>query len=243
VARSGDPGWGTITAMARKKIVETFGSTTQRVSGWVMFAIVLAFAVDIVVQWAGREAWVPFTVALLFGTLAWVTSIRPLVIAYEDRLQVRNFLKTADLDWASIERAEMHGDLTIYPVDESNGLLKAISVSARRPDGSKGIAGMRNLFGVGGAGQNAKVGTDLDAADDMRGPGERRPTTQPITTAGPIRGDHAKGRHAVERITAMATNAKSLTPDSTAWQVRWAIPECAVLIVSVVLLVLAIIFR
>jgi len=54
---------------------------------------------------------------------------------------------------------------------------------------------------------------------------------------------HAKGRHAVERITAMATNAKSLTPDSTAWQVRWAIPECAVLIVSVVLLVLAIIFR
>ena len=78
----------------------------------------------------------------------------------------------------------------------------------------------------------------------MRGPGERRPTTtQPITSARPIRGDHAKGRYAVERITAMATNAKNLTPERTAWQIRWAIPECAVLIVSVVLLLLAIIFR
>lgn len=229
--------------MARKKIVETYGSTTQRVSGWVMFVIVLAFAVDIIVQWAGREAWVPFTVAMLFGTAAWITSIRPLVVAYEDKLQVRNFLKTADLDWASIARAEMHGDLTIYPVDESNGLLKAIAVSARRPDGSKGIAGMRNLFG-GAAGQNAKIGTDLDAADTMRGPGERRPTTtQPVNTVRPVKGDHAKGRYAVERITAMATNAKNLTPGNTAWEIRWAIPECVMLTLSVVLLVLAIIFR
>lgn len=208
--------------MARKKIVETYGSTTQRISGWVMFAIVLAFAVDIVAQWAGREAWVPFTVALLFGTAAWITSIRPLVIAYEDRLHVRNFLRTADLDFASIARVEMHGDLTIYPVDERQQLIKAISVSARRPDGSKGMAGMRNLFG----------------------PGERRPTsTQPITTVRPVRGDHAKARYAVERITAMVTNAKNLTPERTTWQVRWALPECAALIVSVVLLILAIIFR
>jgi hypothetical protein len=230
--------------MARKQIVETFGSTTQRVSGWVMFAIVVAFAVDIVAQWAGRAAWVPFTVALVFGTLAWITSIRPLVIAYEDKLQVRNFLKTADLDWASIERAEMHGDLTIYPVDQNKRLLKAISVSARRPDGSKGLTGMRNLFGVGGAGQNARVDTAVDAADDMRGPGERRPTTtQPNTSVRPVRGDHAKGRYAVERITAMATNAKNLTPERTAWQIRWAIPECVVLIASFVLLILAIIFR
>ncbi len=231
--------------MARKKIVETYGSTTQRISGWVMFAIVLAFAVDIVAQWAGREAWVPFTVALLFGTAAWITSIRPLVIAYEDRLHVRNFLRTADLDFASIARVEMHGDLTIYPVDESQHLIKAISVSARRPDGSKGMAGMRNLFGAGGVpGANAKIDTGLDAADAMRGPGERRPTsTQPITTVRPVRGDHAKARYAVERITAMVTNAKNLTPERTTWQVRWALPECAALIVSVVLLILAIILR
>jgi hypothetical protein len=230
--------------MARKKIVETYGSTTQRVSGWVMFAIVLAFAVDIVVQWAGREAWVPFTVALLFGTLAWITSIRPLVIAYEDRLQVRNFLRTAELDWAAIERAEMHGDLTIYPVDENKATLKAIAVSARRPDGSKGLTGMRNLFGMGGAGAGARVGTGLDVADSMRGLGEQRPTpTPPIVTSRTIRGDHAKGRYAVERIMAMATNAKNLSPDRTAWQIRWAIPECVALIVSVVLLILAIVFR
>lgn len=231
--------------MARKKIVETFGSTTQRVSGWVMLAIVAAFAVDVIVQWEGREAWVPFTVALMFGTAAWITSIRPIVIAYEDKLQVRNFLKTADLDWASIATAEMHGDLTIYPVDETKRNLKAISVSARRPDGSKGMAGMRNLFGAGGGlGANAKVDTALDAADDMRGPGERRPaTTRPITSVRPLKGDHAKGRYAVERITAMATNAKNLTPDRTTWQVRWSIPETTVLSVSVVLLILAIIFR
>jgi hypothetical protein len=228
--------------MARKKIVETFGSTSQRVSGWVMFVIVAAFAVDIIVQWAGRDAWVPFAVALLVGTAAWITSIRPLVVAYEDKLQVRNFLRTADLDWASIARAEMHGDLTLYPVDADTSLLKAIAVSARRPDGSKGIAGMRNLFGAGGSAQNAKVGTELDAADDMRGPGERRPTTtQPVTSVRPVRGDHAKGRYAVERITAMATNAKNLSPERTSWQVRWSIPECTALTVSVVLLILALI--
>jgi hypothetical protein len=181
---------------------------------------------------------------LLFGTAAWITSIRPLVVAYEDKLQVRNFLKTADLDWASIERAEMHGDLTIYPVDESNGLLKAVAVSARRPDGSKGIAGMRNLFGMGGAGAEGRVGTGLDVADSMRGLGEQRPTsTPPIATVRTIRGDHAKGRYAVERITAMATNAKNLTPGSTTWQIRWSIPECTMLTVSVLLLILAIIFR
>jgi hypothetical protein len=229
--------------MARNKIVETFGSTTQRISGWVMFAIVAAFAVDVVVQWAGREAWVPFTVALLFGTAAWITSIRPLVVAYEDRLQVRNFLKTADLEWASIDRAEMHGDLTIYPVDHENAILKAISVSARRPDGSKGIAGMRNLMGGGGAGR-ADIRNPVDIADDSRGPGEQRPAnTQPVTTIRPVKGDHAKGRYAVERITTLATNAKNLTPDRTAWQVSWAIPECVMLSLSVVLLVLAIIFR
>jgi hypothetical protein len=230
--------------MARKKIVETFGSTTQRVSGWVMLAIVVAFAVDIVAQWEGREAWIPFTVALLFGTAAWITSIRPLVVAYEDKLQVRNFLRTADLDWAAVERAEMHGDLTIYPVDENKGTLKAISVSARRPDGSKGLTGMRNLFGMGGAGAAAKVDTGLDVADSMRGLGEQRPTpTPPIVTARTIRGDHAKGRYAVERITALSTNAKNLTPDRTEWIIRWSIPECVVLSVAVVLLVLAIIFR
>lgn len=230
--------------MGRKKIVETFGSTTQRVSGWVMFAIVLAFAVDILVQWAGREAWVPFTVALLFGTAAWITSIRPLVIAYEDGLRVRNFLKTADLDWAAIRTAEMHGDLTIYPVDENERLLKAIAVSARRPDRAKGLTGMRNLFSGGAAGPNATIGTDLDAADAMRAPGERQPTTTTApTSVRPVRGDHAKGRYAVERITALATNAKNLTPERTAWQVRWAIPECAALIASVVLLILAIAFR
>jgi len=230
--------------MARKKIVETYGSTTQRISGWVMFAIVSAFAVDIIAQWAGREAWVPFTVALLFGTAAWITSIRPLVIAYEDRLHVRNFLKTADLDWASIDRVEMHGDLTIYPVEESQHLLKAISVSARRPDGSKGVAGMRNLLGTGGAGHRAEISSPLDVADANRGPGEQRPTrTPPVSTIRPVKGDHAKARYAVERITAMVTNAKNLTPERTTWQVRWAIPECAALIVSVVLLILAIIFR
>jgi len=230
--------------MARKQIVETFGSTTQRVSGWVMLAIVVAFGADVVVQWAGREAWVPFTVALLFASAAWITSIRPLVVAYEDKLQVRNFLRTADLDWASIDRAEMHGDLTIYPVDENHGLLKAIAVSARRPDGSKGLTGMRNLFGVGAAGPNAKVGTALDAADGMRGPGERRPTTtQHVDSVRPLRGDHAKGRYTVERITAMATNARNLTPEATTWQVRWSIPECTMLSVSVVLLILAIVFR
>lgn len=229
--------------MARKKIVETYGSTTQRISGWVMFVIVLAFAVDIVVQWAGREAWVPFTVALLFGTAAWITSIRPLVVAYEDTLQVRNFLKTADLDWASIDRAEMHGDLTIYPVDTDIPVLKAISVSARRPDGSKGIAGMRNLMAGGGAGR-ADIRTPVDIADASRGPGEQRPTTTaPITSARPVKGDHAKGRYAVERINAMASNARNLTPGRTAWQIRWAIPECVMLALSVVLLILAIIFR
>lgn len=226
--------------MARKKIVETFGSTTQRVSGWVMLAIVAAFAADIIVQWEGHEAWVPFAVALLFGTAAWITSIRPLVVAYEDKLHVRNFLKTSDLDWASIDRAEMHGDLTLYPVDENNHILKAISVSARRPDGSKGIAGMRNLFGRGGS----TIGTGLDVEDSMQGLDEhRRKQTPPISTIRPLKGDHAKGRYAVERITAMSTNAKNLTPDRTTWQVRWAIPECTVLSASVLLLILAIIFR
>ena len=227
--------------MARKKIVETYGSTSQRVVGWVAFTIVVVFLVDVAIQWAGREAWVPAAVALLIGVLVWITSIRPLVIAYEGSLRVRNFLKTADLDLAAIESAELRGELIIHPADHELTPVKAIAVSARRPDSTRGIGGMRNAFGMG-AGQNAAIGTELDVA----GQPTASPATQATRTAAsqrPTKGDHAKGKYAVDRIEAMATKARNLTPEQVDWKVYWAIPECAGLAVAVVLFVLAIALR
>jgi hypothetical protein len=194
--------------MARAQTVETFGASRQRMAGLVMLVFVVAFVADVIIQWRGANGLLPMAVALFFGAVVWITSVRPVVVAYEDRLAVRNFLRDAHLDWAAIGGAAMRGDLVIEPVDGQHKPVKSVAVQARRPDRTQGMSGVRMSLGM-----RERDEVQLGEAQ-MHGP--------------PRRGDHAKGAYAVERIEGWASEARARPGAPAAWQVRWAVPECVV---------------
>jgi len=210
--------------MARAKSIETFGATRQRMVGFVMLVCVVAFVADVLIQWQGVEGLLPMAVALFFGAVVWVTSVRPIVVAYEDRLTVRNFLRDADLEWAAIETAVMRGDLVIEPVDKNNKPVKSVAVQARRPDRTQGMSGVRMSLGM------------RDRDED--------PDPNPAAAHGPPRrGDHAKGAYAVSRIVGLADQHRVRRDAPAGWHLRWAVPECAVFAATLAFLVVMIVVQ
>ncbi len=233
--------------VARHRVVESFGSGRLRATGWVMLAIVVAFLADVVIEWQGRDALLPLAIATFIGVGCWIVSIRPWVVAYDDELLVRNFLRDGRMQWAAIREAQMQGDLVVIPVDETNSRVRSVAVQARRPDRYQGINGMKNALGFGGAtalADRATVSTPVDQAEQMRAPAERAPQRSAHPSIErPTRGDQAKGQYTVDRIESMAKRAKFTTPQMNRWTVSWAIPECVALALSAVLLIVAIVLH
>lgn len=188
-----------------------------------MVVFVVAFVADVIIQWQGSDGVLPMAIALFFGAIVWVTSVRPLVIAYDERLKVRNFLRDAEVDWAAIEGAQMRGDLVIDPVDKTHEPVKCIAVQARRPDRTQGVAGLR-----------ASLGMRTD---------EQPPDPSAAHGAPPRRGDHAKGDYAAERISGMADRTRVKPGAPAGWRVHWAVTECVVFAATLGFLVVAIVLR
>jgi hypothetical protein len=189
----------------RGRILETYGSGSQRVIGWILIVVGLLFAGDVFVEWTDPSALRPAAIAILFAALSWVTSARPLVIAYENGLRIRNFYRDHDLDWTAIDHAELRGELTVFPIDESKP-VNAVAVSGRRPDRPNLAGRYPTPFG-GLSGPGARVESEMDVADRQRPEGAR-------TLQGPPRIDHpamyerSKGLYAADRISQMARDAR-----------------------------------
>jgi hypothetical protein len=194
----------------RRRVLETYGSGTQRVIGWILIVVALLFAGDVFIEWTDPSALRPAAIALLFAAIAWVTSARPLVIAYEDGLRIRNFYRDHDFDWTAIDHAELRGELTVFPIDETKPVT-AVAVSGRRPD-KPNLAGRYPTPFGGLSGPGAKVDSEMDVADRQRPDGARTmqgpPRVDHPAMYRPKRGERSKGLYAADRITGMAVDAR-----------------------------------
>jgi hypothetical protein len=195
----------------RRRVLETYGSGTQRVIGWILIVLALLFAGDVFIEWTDSSALRPASIAILFATLAWVTSGRPLVIAYEDGLRIRNFYRDYDFDWTAIDHAELRGELTVFPIDEGTP-VNAVAVSGRRPDRPNLAGRFPTPFG-GLSGPGARVDSEMDVADRQRPDGARTlqgpPRIDHPAMYRPKRGERSKGLYAADRISQMASDARA----------------------------------
>lgn len=200
----------------RRRILETYGSGTQRVVGWILIVVALVFVADIFIEWDGIDSLRPAAVAFLFAVLAWVTSARPLVIAYEDGLKIRNFYRDYDIDWAAIDHSDLLGELTVYFADDSPK-VSAVAVSGRKPD-RPNLAG-RFPTPFTGLSDKAKVDNEMDVADAQRPPSAQNLQGPPMpdhpALHRPKRGERSKGLYAADRITQMAEDARERATDTT----------------------------
>ena len=227
----------------RGRVLETYGSGTQRVIGWILIVLALLFAGDVFVEWTDASALRPAAIAILFATLAWVTSARPLVIAYENGLRIRNFYRDYDFDWTAIDHAELRGELTVFPVDEGKP-VNAVAVSGRRPDRPNLSGRFPTPFG-GFSGSGARIESEMDVADRQRPEGARTlqgpPRIDHPAMLRPKRGERSKGLYAADRISQMARDARERAkPGQSADRTkRLAVFEVAVSIAALVFVVVA----
>jgi hypothetical protein len=227
----------------RGRILETYGSGSQRVIGWVLIVGGLLFAGDVFVEWTDSSALRPAAIAILFAALSWVTSARPLVIAYENGLRIRNFFRDYELDWTAIDHAELRGELTVFPVDESKRVT-AVAVSGRRPDRPNLAGRFPAPFG-GLSGPGAQVDSEMDVADRQRPAGARSlpgpPRIDHPAMYRPKRGERSKGLYAADRISQMARDARARAkPGQPAGHTsRIAVFEIVISIAAVAFVVIA----
>ena len=185
----------------------------------------------------------PAAIAILFATLAWVTSARPLVIAYENGLRIRNFFRDYEFDWTSIDHAELRGELTVFPVDEGKP-VNAVAVSGRRPDRPNLAGRFPTPFG-GLSGPGARVESEMDVADRQRPEGARTlqgpPRIDHPAMYRPKRGERSKGLYAADRISQMARDARERAkPGQSADRSgRLAVFEVAISIAALVFVIVA----
>jgi Bacterial PH domain len=227
----------------RGRVLETYGSGTQRVIGWILIVLALLFAGDVFVEWTDSSALRPAAIAILFAVVAWVTSARPLVIAHENGLRIRNFFRDHEFDWTAIDHAELRGELTVFPIDEGKR-VNAVAVSGRRPD-RPNLAGQYPTPFGGLSGPGARVDSEMDVADRQRPEGARTlqgpPRIDHPAMYRPKRGERSKGLYAADRISQMAHDARERArPGHSAnHSSRLAVFEVAISIASLVFLAVA----
>ncbi|WP_377270997.1 PH domain-containing protein [Peterkaempfera sp. SMS 1(5)a] len=80
-----------------------YRSTMGVIGGVLLLAVALWLIVDAVVYGTGRTPWVALSAALLFVPLVAAYTLRPVVRADQERLTVRNPLRTVVAPWATVE--------------------------------------------------------------------------------------------------------------------------------------------
>ena len=135
----------------------TYRSSAGIAGGALLLALSLWLGVDTVVQGHGRAPWLALAGLLCAVPLITAFSFRPVVLANDDRLLVRNPFRTITLPWAAV--ADVRAGYSSEVFDQSGGKyqLWAIPVSLRQrkrasaPSGT-GCRGRREpqLLGDGG---------------------------------------------------------------------------------------------
>ncbi|MFI6688154.1 PH domain-containing protein [Streptomyces sp. NPDC050485] len=110
----------------------TYRSSAGIAGGALLLALILWLGVDAVVQGHGNAPWLALAGLLCAVPLIVAFSFRPVVLANDDRLLVRNPFRTITLPWAAV--ADVRSGYSSEVFDQSGGKyqLWAIPVSLRQ---------------------------------------------------------------------------------------------------------------
>lgn len=100
--------------MATRQALGSFTATGARVMGILGMLIALVVVVDVFVEWRTAEGLAVAAVAALFGATFWVGLIRPAVVAYDDGILLRNFLRDVHIPWHLVGHIDLSPILTVY---------------------------------------------------------------------------------------------------------------------------------
>jgi hypothetical protein len=146
------------------------------VGGVLLLALVAWLGVDALVRGQGRTPWLALATMLLLVPLVSAFTIRPAVFANDERLRVRNPLRTITLPWAAVgglrsgysnevlDRAGAKYQLWAIPVSlrarkkASRAQLRATSAGSRTGGGLFGGSRTRTLPGAFGSPQHQGTG-------------------------------------------------------------------------------------
>ena len=202
---------------SRGKLLERFASTSGRMLGiaaLVGVAVVLAYVALVGLSLASALV---AALAILVAVVCWMVLVRPGVAAYERVLLVRNIALDWEIPWHAIEGAEARQTLRIYTGGDT---LHAVGVAKSTRQLVRATPGVQR-----GLGFNASTGL-APGADMSRGLGA---SAQPPASSGQD--------YVAERVMTLAHQQREASATRSERRRRWALPELALLVLSVLAVV------
>lgn len=211
--------------MSKRRIVESFAPTSGRVLGIITLVIGLAVIVDIIVEWRSLEGLTAGAVVIALGAVVWSSMVRPSVVAYEEILVLRNFIRDIWIPWRLVKNAEVKPVLTINTTDGQ--AFRSVALGATGAD-------RRAMWKARARAAEADRGVASSA-----GPLGGR-STSPAGPPGPAAAPHeSSAMRAATRVEVMAEKYADSAPEGDQIVRTWAWPEIAVFCVAVVIATLS----
>lgn len=201
---------------SRGKLLERFASTSGRTLGiaaLVGVAVVLAY---VALAGLSLTSALVAALAILVAVVCWMVLVRPGVAAYERVLLVRNIALDWEIPWHAIEGAEARQTLRIYTGGDT---LHAVGVAKSTRQLVRATPGVQR-----GLGFNASTG--LAPGADM---GRGLASAEPPASSGQD--------YVAERVMTLAHQQREASATRSERRRRWALPELALLVLSVLAVV------
>ncbi|MFE0464939.1 PH domain-containing protein [Kitasatospora sp. NPDC058965] len=111
---AGQPHQGSAAPADGPKTDQVFRSTPGMISGILLLLCAAWLIIDAVVTGHGKTPWIALAAGPVFGLPVFAYTLRPAVLAGQDRLLVRNPLRTIVAPWAAVEglRSSYSAELT-----------------------------------------------------------------------------------------------------------------------------------
>lgn len=204
--------------MSKRRIVESFAPTGGRVLGIITLVIGLAVIVDIIVEWRSLEGLTAAGVVFALGALVWSSMVRPAVVAYEEILVLRNFVRDVWIPWRVVDNAEVRPVLTINTTDGK--AYRSVAVGATGAD-------RRAMWKARARSTDGTTPASVPGSSDRRGAGP-----PPIENA-------SSALRAAHRVEVMAEKYADTAPEGDQVEQTWVWPPIAVFFGGVVIATVA----
>lgn len=159
----------------RRRTVAAFAASGSRVIGVIGLAVAALIVLDVLIEWRTREGFVTAGYLVAGGAVIWTGLVRPSVIAREDVLVLRNFVRDTWIPWHLVTGASSHQGLqvevgersyrsvAVYPGPERKALRRARTRVEAWPGPSAGSSGGGSSGGgLPGGGLPGGAGSDAD---------------------------------------------------------------------------------
>lgn len=209
--------------MSKRRVVESFAPTGGRVLGIITLLIGLAVIVDIIVEWRSLEGLTAAAVVIALAALVWASMVRPSVVAYEEILVVRNFIRDVWIPWRLVQSTEVKPVLTINTTDGQ--AFRSVAVGATGAD-RRALWKAKARAMDGSSGNSAPGGPTAGVSTSSAGP------AAPENVSSALRAAH--------RIEVMAEKYAGSAPEGGQVVRTWAWPEIAAFCVAAVIAALTV---